>query len=152
MLSIESKYRSLSCLENEEIGRRLYRDKNYSEAVKAFDAVRTRPLYKHDTNRPKAILLCNGAPITALDSRAGTYEKLQEYAAALEDAKRMIRLDQANVKVNITLDQNAQRELIYWRAIFEQGKYSNSKARMRPQSKSMVEVSKRFQREIRPRM
>ena len=49
MLGIESRYRSLSSVENEQIGRRLYRDKEYSEAIKAFSAVRTKSSSKNNT-------------------------------------------------------------------------------------------------------
>ncbi|KAF1937640.1 hypothetical protein EJ02DRAFT_411903 [Clathrospora elynae] len=73
--------RNMSPDEYQELGRRYYKLKQYDKAVEAFtqgiEAFPTVSLYDH---------------------RAATYDKLEDFNAAIKDGRDMIRLDKKNVK------------------------------------------------------
>jgi tetratricopeptide (TPR) repeat protein len=73
--------RNISPEEYQELGRRYYKLKQFDKAVETFtsgiDACPTASLYDH---------------------RAATYEKLENFNAAVKDGRQMIRLDKKDVK------------------------------------------------------
>ena len=47
----------------------------------------------------QVIARCEDPPLSILDNRAATYTKLEEFPKALADARHMIQLSKAEVKV-----------------------------------------------------
>jgi F-box/TPR repeat protein Pof3 len=73
--------RNMTPEEHQEVGRRLYKLKQYEQAAEAF----TRGI--------------DFAPTLSLfDHRAAAYDRLEDYNAAVKDGREMIKLDKKNVK------------------------------------------------------
>ncbi|KAH7391082.1 hypothetical protein DE146DRAFT_724433 [Phaeosphaeria sp. MPI-PUGE-AT-0046c] len=73
--------RKMSCEEYQELGKRYYKLKQYDKAAEAF------------TNG-----LDIAPTLSLFDHRAATYDRMQDYNAAVKDGREMIRLDKRDVK------------------------------------------------------
>lgn len=79
------------------MGRGLYLQKDYVEALECFHAVRfaVSALTSETKKLIQAIKAGGTIDIELFDHRAATYEKLEDLPAALRDARHMIKLEES---------------------------------------------------------